>query len=155
MKIRFVPLITLLLVAACSGLKPYPDLPNKNFFVKTVTDSGSVFTDIEATLDIYSVNADCSTEYKGTVKLNKPIVEIGLPPKQQSYLMFVFNTSGFFSAEGSISSNTLLTPKTGYRYMAEVRYVDDIYNVVIYEMNPGGKKSKELEFKDLSGCKNR
>lgn len=152
MKGLYVSLI-LLLLTACSGVKPYPDLPNKNFAVKTETDSGSTFSKVQASLDIYGVNADCSTIYKGTIHLDKPVVEFALPPKQQSYLVFAFNRSGFFSGESSASSNTLLTPRAGYRYLAEVSYIKDVYNAVIYEMNPGGKKSRELEFKELDTCK--
>jgi hypothetical protein len=117
MRILYIPLITLFL-SACSGIKPYPDLRNKNFSIQAITDSGSLLTDIKASLDIHNVKADCSTEYIGTVKLDKPIVEIGIPTKYQSYLNFVFDTSGFFSANsGSMSSGTLFKPKAGYRYL--------------------------------------
>jgi hypothetical protein len=152
MRLLYIALITLLL-SACSGIKPYPDLPNKNFSVQAVTQSGSLLQDVEAFVDIHNVRADCSTVYMGTIKLDEPSVEIGIPAKQQSYLTFVFNTSGFFSSSSSsISSNTLFKPRPGYRYLAKVSYIDEIYDVRIYEMNPGGKQSKELEFRDLDTC---
>jgi hypothetical protein len=86
-------------------------------------------------------------------KTDKPNVQIGIPTKYQSYLSFVFNTSGIFSANsGSMSTDTLFKPKPGYRYLAKVKYIDEIYEVVIIEMNPGGQ-GKELAFRDLDSCK--
>ncbi|HEX5054946.1 MAG TPA: hypothetical protein VFX02_00465 [Gammaproteobacteria bacterium] len=146
--------LSALLLTACSGSKPYPDLPDKNFGVKTVSDSGAMLENGEASLDIYAVNADCATLYKGTLQLNQPVVEFGLPPKQQSYLVFTFNTSGQNSGSGNTVQGAFLTPKTAYRYMAEVSYVDTIYKVKVFEMNPAGRQSRQLELKDLSGCKN-
>jgi hypothetical protein len=150
---KLLALLIILGLTACSGIKSYPDLPNKNFAVKTVDDSGSsLLKDVEASLDIYDVSADCATLYKGTLQLDKPVVEFGLPLKQQSYLVFVFNTSGLFSGSGSTIRGAYLKPKTGYRYLAEVTYVEAIYNVKILEMNPAGRQSKELELKDLHEC---
>jgi hypothetical protein len=150
MKILFASLITLLL-AACSSVKPYPNLPKKNFSIQAVTDAGSLLTNVKAHLDIHSVKPDCSTIYIGTVNLDKPLVEIGIPNKP-SYLAFVFNTSGFLkSNSGSLNAKTFFKPKPGYRYMAKVSYIDEIFDVQIFEMNPGGQ-SKELGFRDLDSC---
>jgi hypothetical protein len=153
MKILYITSIAIFL-SACSSIKPYPDLRNKNFSIQAITDSGSLLTDIKATLEIHNVKADCSKEYIGTVTLDKPLVEIGIPVKYQSYLSFVFDTSGFFAAnEGKMISETLFKPKPGYRYLAKVSYIKEFYDVRIYEMNPGGKQSKEFEFRDLDTCK--
>ncbi len=51
-----------------------------------------------------------------------------------------------------MKSATLFKPKPGYRYLVKVKYIDEIYEVVIYGMNPAGKQSRELEFRDLDGC---
>lgn len=118
-----------------------------------MTDSGSLLKDVKAFVDIHGVKPDCTTEYIGTVKLDKPVVEIALPLKRQSYLSFVFNTSGMFSANsGSMTAGTLFKPKANYRYIAKVSYIDEIYDVVIYEMNPAGRQSKQLELMDLDAC---
>ncbi len=152
MKSLLIAAITLIL-SACSGVTPYPDLPKKNFSIRAITDSGSLIKDVKASLDIHSVKPDCSTVYIGTVMLDKPAVEIGIPVKKPSYLSFTFNTSGAFSANsGSMTTGTLFTAKPGYRYTAKVSYIDEIYDVVITEMNPGGQ-GRELELKDLDDCK--
>jgi hypothetical protein len=152
MKILYIALITLLL-SACSGMKPYPDLRNKNFTIQAITDAGSLLKDIKATLEIQNVKADCSTGYIGTVTLDKPLVQIGIPTKYRSYLTFEFDTSGFFAAnEGKMSYETLFKPKPGYRYLAKVSYINEYYDVRIFEMNPGGKQSNELKLRDLDTC---
>jgi hypothetical protein len=151
MRILYIALIALIL-SACAGIKPYPDLRNKNFSIQAITDSGSLLTDNKATLEIHNIKADCSTEYIGTVKLDKPIVEIGIPTRYQSYLTFEFNTAGVFAANaGKMTANTLFKPKAGYRYLAKVRYIDEFFDVEIYEMNPGGE-GKKMGFRDLDAC---
>jgi hypothetical protein len=155
-------ILVALLLAACSGVKPYPNAGNKNFSVKIEPDSmAALLKDAGATLDIYSVNPDCTTLYKGTVRLEQPVTEIALPPGRPSHLVFVL---GVLSGSSDVSYKTLLEPRAGYRYMAVIHeathrnavpgvpQADTIFDIVIYEMNPGGKKSKGLEHKELDNC---
>jgi len=150
-------LITLSLMAVfltgCSGLKTYSNDLDKNLHITTETDSGSVFSNVRAGVDIYKVNPDCTTEYDGTVKLDDPSVDIGIPSGRSSYLVFVFASSGLFSADSSTTYDTLLRPREGYRYDANVSYKEDIYNVAINEVSPVKKKNRELDIKGLSACK--
>ena len=142
------------ITAGCSGIKTYPNNLKKNLHVKIEKDSGSFFSSIKTTVDIYKVNKDCSTEYEGTVQLSKPTAEIGIPTGRLSYLAFVFASSGFLSSSSSTTIyETMIRPRTGYSYDAKVTYLDDIYNVEIFEKKPGRKKGRELESKDLSNCK--
>ena len=108
---------------------------------------------MRAAVNIYRVVPDCKTEYEGTVRLKKPSVDVGVPSGHLSYLVFVFASSGFLSSSSStITYNTLLKPLDGYNYDIKVRYIDDIYNVVIWETHPSKKKSREIELKDLNKC---
>ena len=162
MRNLIVSLIALLLTA-CSGVKPYPNTGNKNFSVKAEPDSvAALLKNAGATLDIYGVNPDCSTVYKGTVRLDQPVTEIALPPKQQSHLVFAL---GVLAGSSDVSYKTLFEPRAGYRYMATVREaqhlgsvpetapVDNLLDIVIYEMNPGGRQSREIDPKSLEKCK--
>jgi hypothetical protein len=155
-------LLIALLLTACSGVKPYPNSGNKNFSVKIEPDSAAaLLKDAGATLDIYGVNPDCSTLYKGTVRLEQPVTEIALPPGQASHLVFVL---GVLSGSSDVTYKTLLEPRAGYRYMATIREaehlgtvpetakVDSIFGVVIYEMNPGGRRSEKLELRYFDVC---
>jgi len=146
-------LLAFSLLAGCSGIKTYQNTPDKNLHIKTETDSGSMFSKVRAAVDIYRVGPDCKTEYEGTVQLKKPSVDVGVPSGRLSYLVFVFASSGFLSNSSStITYNTLLKPRVGYNYDIKVSYIDDIYNVVIWETHPSKKKSREIELKDLNAC---
>lgn len=141
------------LLAGCSGLRPYPNTLDKNLRIRTETDSGSMFSKVRAEVDIFRVSADCKTEYQGTVKLNGPSVEVGIPSNKLSYLVFVFSKSSFLAnSRSSISHETLLRARAGYNYEVKVSYSDDIYDVAIKEMHPRKSKGREIELRDLSAC---
>ena len=76
---------------------------------------------------------------KTTAKLDVSSKFIGIPAGRSSYLVFVFEKSGFFSAETSTTYNTLIRPCNGYQYIAEVSYQENIYNVIINELDPGNR----------------
>lgn len=141
------------LLTACSGIKPYPDVREKNFQVRTRTDSGSIFSKVRASLDILRVDAQCRTEYEGTVDLKKASVKVGIPAERWSYLVFYFSSSGLLSNRSStMSQATLLKPRPGYRYDAEVTYRDDTYNVVIHESRSGTGGGREIALRRLDAC---
>ena len=136
------------LLAACAGGKPYSDTSApKNLTLRTASSA-------RAALGVHSVDAQCRPEYLGTVALDKPSAEIGIPAERWSYLVFDFSTSSFLAAKRTrITLETLLKPRTGYRYEANVSYRDDIYNVVIREQPPRGAW-REVAMRDLASCKN-
>jgi hypothetical protein len=134
-----------LLAAACAGGKPYSDsvAPN-NFSIKTSSS-------VRAALGVHRVDAQCRTEYLGTVTLDTASAEIGIPAERWSYLVFDFASSGLFTKQTRTTLETLLRPRAGYRYEANVTYRDDIYNVVIREQSPRGAW-REVAFRDLASC---
>ena len=153
---RFKSTVAACLIAAisgCSALKTYHSDLENNLQITTQTDSGSVFSSVKAAVDVHRVNPDCSTEYAGTVKLGDQPQEIGIPTGRSSYLVFVFEKSGMFSAETMTTYNTLVRPRTGYQYVAEVSYRENLYNVIINEIDPGGRKRHEIEPRGLEACR--
>ena len=141
------------LLAGCSWIKTYQSPQHKNLHIETETDSGSIFSKVRAAVDIYRVDADCKTEYEGTVQLKTPSINLGIPSNRLSFLVFVFARSGVLSSTSStITYSTLLLPRIDYYYNIKVSYIDDIYNVVILETDPPKKKSREIERKDLNDC---
>jgi hypothetical protein len=146
-------IVTVSLLAGCSGIRAYPNTMDKNLHIQTKTDSGSFFSKVRAAVDIYRVNADCKTEYEGTIQLNEPSIDVGIPSHRLSYLVFVFSSSSFLAGSNStVTDDTLLKPRAGYDYEIKVSYMDDIYNVVIRETHPRKVGSRDIELKDLSGC---
>ena len=108
---------------------------------------------MRAAVDIYRVDAQCQTEYEGTIQLQEASVAIGIPPERVSRLAFIFASSSFFGGtRGQISHATLLTPRAGHHYQIKVRYQDDIYNVTIMETRPGESQSREVALRALSAC---
>lgn len=141
------------LLSGCAGLRPYPNTMGKNLHIQTETDSGSIFSKVRAAVDIFSVNADCTPEYQGTVKLKAPSIDVGISPNELSYMVFVFSNSSFLAnSRSSISHETLLKTRAGYNYDIKVSYIDDIYDVSIEENHQGSSKSREIELRNLSTC---
>lgn len=142
------------LMAGCSGLRPYPNTLAKNLHIRTETDSVSLFSKVRAEVDIFSVDADCKTGYLGTVDLDGPLTEVGIPADGTSYLAFVFLSSSFLGgSRSSISHETLLEARAGYGYEIRVSYRDDMYDVAIIETHPRRSRGREVEIRGLGACK--
>lgn len=135
-----------LALAACAGGKSYRDsYATKNLGIRTASSA-------RAALGVHSVDAQCRIEYLGTVALDRPSAEIGIPAERWSYLVFDFASSGWFTKQTRTTLETLLKPRAGYRYEADVTYRNDIYNVVIREQSPRGAW-REVQLLDLAACK--
>jgi hypothetical protein len=144
---------TVSLLAGCLGSKPYPNTLEKNLHVRTALDAGSIFSGVRAAMDIHRLNADCSMEYEGTVQLNSPTIDIGIPSRRWSRLVFLFDSYSFWgNRSGTITYETLLKPHSGSHYPISVTYRDDQYNVAIQETRPGSALSREVERKDPHTC---
>ena len=142
------------LLAACSGIKTYPNTLEKNLNIRADTRSNEFLGKVKADVDIYRVDANCKGEYLGTVKLDESAVAVGIPPDRPSYLVFNFASSAFFSgSSSSINYATLLKPRAGYRYDIKVSYTDNIYDVAIREMRPRKGGGREIERRELGNCK--
>jgi len=148
--------LTLVLCVGCSDVKTYPNTLDKNLRVQTVTRSGSAFSKVRASVDIYRVDAGCQLAYEGTVDLDEPTRGIGIPTNRLSYLVFTFASSTLLGGTSSATSQeTLLEPRRGYRYDIDVNYEDNIYNVVMRERSPRANIVRELALTDLRACKKR
>jgi hypothetical protein len=142
-------LITLCTLTACSGIKTYSNTMNKNLDLTSKTDSS-----VDAALDIYRVESDCSIEYSGTIQLTKSTINTGIPAGRSSYLVFSFSSSGFFSGSSTTTYSTLLRPRSDKKeYDIDVSYIENIYNVVIHEKTRGSNKRQEIEARGLATCK--
>ena len=140
-------------LTGCSSLRPYTNDFEKNLVIRTDADAGSMFSSVRADVDIFGINADCETEYHGTVSLNEPSVEVGLPPDKLSYMVFVFSNSSFlFGSSSTMSHETLLKARAGHTYDIEVSYIDDIYNVAISEKHPREPKGRKIALRGMGAC---
>lgn len=138
-----------LLVACASGGKPYRnDLPEKNVSVKPALSG------VRAALHIHGVDAQCRTEYLGTLELDRPTVELGIPEDHWSYLVFDFSSSSLLRGSHRMTQQTLLRPRAGHLYEIAAAYRDNIYHVVVREAPPHGRV-RELPLQDFSACRPR
>jgi hypothetical protein len=136
------------LLAGCSGIKTYPDTLPKNLRIHTAISK------VQAALHVHRVDASCQTEYQGTVQLDKPSIEVGVPAGRSSLMAFTFSSSSFLGgSSSSIRYETLLTPRAGYTYDVKASYLDSIYSVTIREIDPRGSSSREIGRRDLRTCK--
>ena len=117
---------------------------------------GPGFSSVRAAVDIHRATRDCRTEYEGTVQLNRPAVDVGIPTNRWSRLVFVFASSSFLAnRSGTMTYETLLKPRGGYQYDVQVTYKDDMYNVAVRETHPSSSVSREIEHKDLRACQTK
>jgi len=143
-------LLMLLVLTACSGIRPYPARPENNAKVSAEV-SGGMLTRIGAALDIYDVDRACQLDYVGSVDLDKAPRTIGLPVGELRYLVVRFERSSFLAgSSGSISYETLFVPKKGENYTLAASYRNSIYNVLI--RNAAGR---EIESRPLADCRPR
>ena len=138
------------LLAGCSGLKTYPTAAGGNLAVHTQMDGN-----VRAALHIHTVDAQCRTEYRGTVQLDRPAVVLDVPAGRPSYLVVTFDTSSFLGGSRSTSVGTLLEPRGGGRYELSVRYRDSIYDVALSQSDPRGGQQRALPRRELEACRTR
>ena len=139
-------LAALALAAGCSGLKTYPNDAPRNLRVVTQLDRG-----VRTALHVHEVSGQCQTRYEGTVALDQPAVEVGVPAGRPSYVVVSFDTSSFLGGNRGTSVGTVLTPRPGYRYELAVRYQQSMYDVALREVDRKGA-SRELPRRGLNGC---
>ena len=139
-------------LAGCAGRTSYADeSATKNVSIHTATSSKS-FSSVHAILDIYSVDTECRAKYAGTVKLDRPSVAIGIAADRWSYLVFDFASSSFLAGRhGHMSYELFFKPQADHRYEIEVTYHDEIYDVVLGEMQPHGTL-REMPDLDREPC---
>jgi hypothetical protein len=134
----------LALAAGCGSTKHYADLPEKNLQVRS-TLSGA-----KAVMGVHKLDARCATEYEGVVDLDRPLVDVGLPPGRPSLLVFEFYSSSFLSGSTSIKKDARIAPRAGYRYEVRATYKDSLYGVDLFEIDPRTGARRELDTR--RGC---
>jgi hypothetical protein len=154
-KLIVILLTGFLFVVSCAGIRTYRQTDFKNLHINKEISSGSIFSKISASLDIYSVDKACQPVYQGTVELPDNKLDVGIPQGRLSYLVFEFETwKPLAGASSSVSYDGLLMPRPGIDYDINVTYKDAVYMVTVQERQPSGKKSRTLELEDIATCRN-
>jgi hypothetical protein len=134
------------LLAGCtSARQPYSNDLAKNVEVRPA------LAKVRAALHIHRVDAQCRTQYAGTLDLDRPAIGVGLPPGAWSYLVFDFSSSGLLTGSRQMRKETLLRVRPNHRYEIDAVYRDDIYNVVMRE-RPAKGPARALPILDFASC---
>jgi len=153
-KLSLAGLCGLLVLTGCSGLKTYPNDRPANVHLKTETDSGSMLTGIDTQVHIYRVSSKCTTDYLGTVEMDENTADVGLPVGELLYVNFVFVRSGFLSSSTSSTGiDTLIKPKRGAKYIVDLQYLDDMYDMQIWEKASTKSGKRKLPIVPFDACK--
>jgi len=142
---RLVAVLGAVALAGCSGLKTYSNDAPKNLRVASQLEGA------RAMLHVHEVTGPCATRYEGTVKLDPPTVDVGVPAGRPSFLVVGFDTSSFLGGQRGTTVGTAFTPREGYRYELGVRYQDSLYDVALREIDRKGA-AHELPRRGLGGC---
>jgi hypothetical protein len=145
-------LICCALLAGCSSLKPYRSSAEKNMLVRVKNEGGGFFSSTRPDVHIFSVDAACETQYLGTVDLDAPRIEIGLPVGQTVLIEFVFSKSTLGGNQAATAVELMATPRKGTRYEFDVSYLRNGYSATGMEFEPGQTKGREMEYRRLRDC---
>jgi hypothetical protein len=128
-------LLVVLGLAACAGVRTYPNDGAKNIVVRSALDSK-----VRAAVHLHQVDAKCHTEYQGSVAIDAPAVVVGVPAERLSYVVVTFDSSSFGWGSRTTSVVTLIEPRKGYSYDLLLTYRDSIYNVALGEIDAKGAR---------------
>ena len=145
-------LICCALLAGCSNLKTYQSSGEKNMLVRVKNEGGGFFSRTRPDVNIFSVDAACQTQYLGTVELDAPRIEIGLPVAQTVLIEFVFSKSTLGGSQAATAVEIMATPRKGTRYEFDVSYLRNGYTATGTEFEPGQAKGREMEYRRLRDC---
>jgi len=147
-------LVMFLTVVGCATTEQaYRTTEEKNLRIEAKTDPNS-FGKVRSTyLYVYEVDRRCETNYLGYVRLDKPLIEIGLPTGKLLMLTADFVASERFSSSTTRNSYSyLLQPQPGYDYAADIQHREKLYKFTLMERHRGSGTKRVVERKDLSSC---
>lgn len=138
------------LLAGCSNLKSYSTSLADNFIITLdkKSDPG-----IEGRVDVYLLNKQCEGPYQGSYWVSKKPGKIGLKENHQTLLEFNFLSSHWLKGKHSNVIGVLMIPRAGYRYVAHMSYIDDAYDLEIFEINRKTRKRRAIDIVGIHSCK--
>jgi hypothetical protein len=139
-------------VCGCSGLKTYPNTLEKNARIHVRTDGGTLLSRTGIALDLYAVNVQCGSKYLGTVELDDPTIDLGLPLDQNVLLAYVFSRDAILGTSGTTVIEMMVTPRPGERYEFDVEYLKKGYTATGRRFPAGQTQSKDIEHSRLRDC---
>lgn len=116
-----------------------------------MTVRGELESGVRATLHVHRVDANCRSEYQGSLTLDGASVPVAIAAGRDSYLDVTFDTSSFLAGTRRMNAGTLVRPRAGYRYDVAVAYRNSLYQLTVRETDPAGR-TRELPRRELAAC---
>lgn len=91
-------------------------------------------------MKIYDPRDDCKKEFLGRIDLKNGETPVGIAAGRPVYIDLVFRAGNGYTHNGGI-----FTFRPGVRYVADVSYVDRIYNYEMHEAGANGKPGREVK----------
>lgn len=153
-KTAFKPALLLglcLLFVACSSGKIYKGTSENNF---TFTTDINKDDQVRADVVIYEYDDKCNGTYKGhLVDLGGKPLTVGIPENSRVVLVLEFRGTGPKNRHTLNYRDVFLRVKKNYRYEINLEYSNDIYDRIIKENNLRTGKSRIIQPKRASACK--
>ena len=137
--LSIICLILIIGLTSGCGVKKYPNDLEKNLLVRTKTE-GTLFTSVEAFMKIYDDKGDCKKEFLGQIDLKNGETRVGIAAGRPAYIDLVFRAGNGYTHQSGI-----FTFRPGVHYVADVSYVDRIYNYEVHESGANGKPGREIQ----------
>ena len=146
-------LMILTFVGCATTVKAYRSTEEKNLKIESKWIANSFPNVYVSYLYVYEVDAHCQANYLGYVRLDKPLIEVGLPTRKLLQLTVEFVTTERFSGSSTrISYSYLLRTKPADAYTADIQNQEKIYKFTLLE-RPGKNGTKRVvEQKQLGSC---
>lgn len=139
------------LLGCASSPQPYRGNYEKNLTVHlNLSDPRGLLSSAAASVGVNDMVDDCSSQYQGFVALSPGSNKIGLQPGHATYLIFTVS-HGRLGKRSNFGRGMLLTPAAGRQYEVRIDYVNDMFDLRLYETSQSGRK--ELTIVPLTSCR--
>ena len=139
-------------LAGCgTAAVPYQSSQPHNLSVHLADNSDQ---DVRYRLEVYRVNSKCNGEYQGTQKIPETGVQVGIEVGQRVLLDFHFTKVRWLHGSTTdVEVEALITPRDGVHYEAEPGYIDNLYDLKLYQIDPRNGEKKKMAIISLSECR--
>jgi len=148
-------LALLVVVAGCAsdGIKDYESRGEKNLRIDARIEPNSFGSVRGSFLHVFAVSPRCELGYLGTVTLDKPTMEVGLPTDKPLLLRAEFVARQRFSESSTHNTYAYFVQlRPGYDYAADIQQQERLYKFALMEKRRGGGPGRAVERKGLEQC---
>lgn len=121
----------------------YPNTLAKNVTVNlkvALPATANAATKLDTRMSVNAENPDCTSDYLGTMVLTNGENKIGLTPGKSANLVFLISRTGPWTVAKDFRVDLPITPMPGRQYEIDFTYVDNMFDLRLYEQRGAGRK---------------